>query len=99
MRMEKDAHADSVARSRDSKFKAQKEIAELVEKTIPAREARAAELEKLIEGNNWKLNDKEIDRKDLAEQLQTKIDKRTEKILNDTKSPSLSRGTPEDLRD
>lgn len=97
MRMEKDAHADSVARSRDSKFKAQKEIAELVEKTIPAREARAAELEKLIDGKNWKLNDKEIDRKDLAEQLQTKIDKRTEKILNDTKKSIIEPWNPRGL--
>lgn len=97
MRMEKDAHADSVARSRDSKFKSQKEITELVEKTIPAREKRTAELEKLIDGKTWKINDKEIERKDLAEQLQTKIDKRTEKILNDTKKSIIEPWNPRGL--
>ncbi|MDD5457875.1 MAG: helicase-related protein [Phycisphaerae bacterium] len=97
MRMEKDAHADAVARSRDTKFKSQKEIMELVDKTIPAKKERLEKLEKLIDGTNWKLNGESIDKKDLTAKLSDIIDKRSEKILNDTKKSIIEPYNPRGL--
>jgi N12 class adenine-specific DNA methylase len=97
LRMEKDAHADSVARSRDSKFKSQKEIGELVDKTIPARKERLERIETLIDGEKWTINQKAIDKKDLTAKLQEQIDKRTEKILNDTKKSIIEPFHPRGL--
>ncbi len=97
MRMEKDTHADAIARSRDSKFKSQKEITDLVDKTIPARKERLEQIEKLIDGQTWTRDGKAIDKKDLTAALQEMIDKRTEKILQDTQKSVIEPFHPRGL--
>ncbi|MBN1456887.1 MAG: hypothetical protein JW912_03440, partial [Sedimentisphaerales bacterium] len=85
MRMEQDSHADAVARSRESKIKAEEEIALLVDETIPAKSKRLEEIQKLIDGDNWTLDGRQIQRKDLSKYLQERIEKRTAWILDNTK--------------